>query len=216
MAEDDRLRDDAARSRQVDLDALFAAVDRETRDSGGARALTTSSRRAGLLGAAVAVAAAMVVWQGHRPWEGRLAAEALALGVPGLLGLWYALRPMHAAPARAPWLPFVVLASITLAAAFGGVLHGEAVTPAPAWEDHVYCGRWTTGGAILVGVAALAAERGGLAARWRLALVAAACGLVGFAAQNLVCPVVDPVHLALSHAAAGLPVAALLWATPRR
>lgn len=211
---------DADRAKQLDVDALFAAIDL---DAGGpARPLRDAGsgvRRGVVLGvAALAGATSIVAQLGRaRSWDALLLAEAALIALLATAGLGAALRPMALPPLAHPWRPGVALAALTAVLVVGGVLPGLPVTPHPAWSTHWACGTHTTAVAMAVGLVAGAAERGQVRADWRWFALAAASGLVAFASQMLVCPVVDPVHLALAHASAGLPVAAFWWvARPRR
>ncbi|MEQ1503682.1 MAG: hypothetical protein ABMB14_15695, partial [Myxococcota bacterium] len=63
-------------------------------------------------------------------------------------------------------------------------------------------------GTAAIAGAILALERGGGAARWRLAAGALGAGLAAFAFQAIVCPVASLEHVALAHASAGIGLAA--------
>jgi hypothetical protein len=210
---DDRLRDDVGPAQELDLDAVFAAIDATS--SGPLdrlRSASTPVRAAVALGWMCAVSLLVVAWLGPRELDTPVMLGALALLLPGAVVAIHVLRPLHRAPLRLPALGAALMFGLTVLLTFGGLLPGMPVTPEPSAPIHLHCGLWTlvVSGGLVLGI--LAVERGGGSAPWRLAGAAFAVGAAAFGVQTLICPVVDPVHLATAHAAGGVAVWPVLLA----
>lgn len=215
MSVDDRLTRDAARARGLDLDEVFAQIDATPPSRlGRLRALVTPVRRGLLVGYLGTVGVLLVAGQELRALDAVLVAWVTGLAAVGVGVMSVALRPLHRPPLARPWAPAALAAAVAVAVALGEVLPGMPVTPEPAWPIHFGCWRATTIVAVVAVIGGALLERDGATAAWRSAALAFGAGVVAFAAQTLVCPVVDPAHVGLAHASSGALVA-LAWAAVR-
>lgn len=206
----DRLLADEA---TPDLGALQArAWDAIHQDaaSGGVRRMGTPARTALVLGVAVAVAGASAALLprhdlGVYPWA-HLVLQGASMLVGGLAGVWLAMRPTWR-PEAPPWAAAAALATALLlpmiAALWTPTGHagpelGAAFAPVTA-----ACFAFGAVAALVVVAAWRVVEQRRLAGSLRWATAAASGAAIGNLALHLHCPVTDPAHLILGHAAIG-------------
>ncbi|MCB9666041.1 MAG: hypothetical protein H6732_18180 [Alphaproteobacteria bacterium] len=216
---DDR-RDTLPPSAPATLDALFAAVAADTLDRppnvrDRLRELPTP-QRTGLAAAAAAIAVTVVAVQHGLRMDLtagellRTLAFGLALVAVGIASAALALRGLHSRPLPTAGLLGVLLLGAPALLALVPAIPGD-VAPVPA-VGHLACGATGLIAALAGALAVLFLDRSDAPSRWRVAGAAATGGAFGFAGGLLQCHHVEPTHLLLGHASAGVLVAALILA----
>lgn len=203
---DDLLKEDVQEAQKLDVEAAFRRVQARTRRPARLKELPTRIRL-GLAGLGFSgTGLALVTSQGLRPdlsediWTALVPLCGILL-LAGYAAALVPLRPLDRSGARGvmPLAGLVLATSMALTGLFPGI----ADLAIPSLPVHLGCLAATTLGTASILCVFLALDRAPRPHPWRVGSAAAGGALIAFAAQQLVCPWTDPVHLCLTHGAAG-------------